>query len=108
MVKSRMIALVVAGQPGSHRQSRYVNLALAFGAALAYKWISNVIYSANRVEDSTLFLMVVIPVAAIIVSIWMYGRGIEVAVPERLVMVFQSAWQRLGALRLPWQRYRSA
>ena len=80
-----MVALVLAGQPRSHRSTRTITVALAFGAGLGYRWGSYFAYNQIKVDGALFWLLYAIPLGGIGLSLIMYLRGWTVAVPDRLV-----------------------
>lgn len=92
-----LVALVVAGQPRSHRTASVLAVFLAFGAGLAYRWAGYFAYNVIKADGALFWLLYAIPVAGIGLSVFMYMTGRSVAVPDRVatsVDRFIRAWSR--------------
>lgn len=94
-----LVALVLAGQPRSHRTTSIVTVVLAFGAGLGYRWGSYFAYNQIKTDGSLFWLLYAIPLAGIGVSVLMYRQGWTVRVPDRAVMSLQSFGRRMSGPR---------
>ncbi|MEM1377541.1 MAG: LptF/LptG family permease, partial [Pseudomonadota bacterium] len=89
-----MIALVIAGQPQSHRKSNGVTMFYAFGAAMIYRWATYYLYNEAKNAPDLAYLLAAIPLIGVCLGVWMFLRGIEFK-PEGVISV---QWDRLARL----------
>lgn len=89
------VALVLAGQPRSHRTASIMAVVMAFGAGLAYRWAGYFAYNQVKTDGTLFWLLYAIPVGGIVLSVIVYLQGWTVAVPDRLAHAWQSAINRL-------------
>lgn len=73
------IALVLAGQPASSRQTHVITIGLAFGSALLYRGFAYYIYGESGATNDLLWLMYAVPISAIIINAVLYFRGIKIS-----------------------------
>ncbi len=101
------VALVVAGQTQSHRQTRINAFVLTIGATLVYRWAAYAIFNVNRTNGDLWWLFYVVPIAAIIISALMYRYGITVAVPDRVAAAYERFADHVRQLRIRAARART-
>lgn len=102
------VALVVAGQTQSHRQTRFNTFFLGLGGALVYRWGAYAIYSANRTNGDLWWLFYALPLGGILLGIVMYHMGISVAVPDRIIRAWEAFNDRIRQMRIRAARARTA
>lgn len=93
-----LVALVVAGQPRTHRSASIMALVLAFGAGLGYRWASYFSYNEIKTDGTLFWLLYAIPMAGIGLSALMFLRGWVMQVPDpavRLAGTLNERWQRV-------------
>lgn len=102
-----LIALAVAGDVRSHRESRIHPLITAVVIAMFVRWLG--FFTVNKAQSSSLFSPIVyaVPLAAGAVSAWFItsGRAMELPVrlADRFVAALRRAGERITSLRWPWQ-----
>ena len=94
-----MVALVLAGQPRSHRTAGVTTLVLAFGAGLGYRWGGYFAYNQIKTDGALFWLLYAIPTGGIALSALMYLRGWTVTVPDRAIVATRSLARRFGGPR---------
>jgi lipopolysaccharide export system permease protein len=103
-----MIALVIAGQTQSHRQTRFNAFFLAVGGSVLYRWLGYVIYNSTRQNADNWWLFYAVPAAAVTANALMYRYGITVSLPEPVIRIFRSAADSLRQFRIRAARARTA
>ncbi|WP_158629290.1 LPS export ABC transporter permease LptF [Roseitalea porphyridii] len=91
-----LVALVLAGQPRSHRTTSIMTVVLAFGAGLGYRWGSYFAYNTIKIDGALFWLLYAVPLGGIALSVLMYLRGWTVAVPDRAMLAVQRFAGKLG------------
>lgn len=94
-----LVALVLAGNPRSHRTTKFSNYVLAFGTALMYYGLAQWAYNINKIDASYLYVIYLIPVLGILFCIWMYLSGRTLEVPNFLLVMFDKTIAILNRIR---------
>ncbi|WP_193175556.1 LptF/LptG family permease [Oricola nitratireducens] len=101
------VALVVAGQTRSHRQTRFNAFVLTIGATLVYRWAAYAVFNVNRLDGDLWWLFYAVPVVAIVISALMYRYGITIAVPDRVAAAYERFADHVRQLRIRAARART-
>jgi lipopolysaccharide export system permease protein len=94
-----LVALVLAGNPRSHRTTKFSNYVLAFGTALFYYGLSQWAYHINKVDADHLYLIYLIPLFGITLSFWMYMNGRTLETPDFVLIWFDNAKAKFNRIR---------
>ncbi|QKV18418.1 LptF/LptG family permease [Oricola thermophila] len=102
------IALVVAGQTQSNRQTRFNTYFQGLGGALIYRWGAYAIYSANRNNPELWWLFYALPIGGIAANMTLYYMGVTISVPEPLINAWDNLARRVRQMRVRAARARAA
>ncbi|MEM9575135.1 MAG: LptF/LptG family permease, partial [Pseudomonadota bacterium] len=94
-----LVALVLAGNPRSHRTANISSYVLAFGTALFYYGLSQTAYNINKVDADHLYLLYLIPVLGMALSVGMYITGRTLEVPDFILVIFDKTAATLKRIR---------
>lgn len=95
-----LVALVLAGQPTSHRTPNFSNYILGFGLALMYYGLAQSAYNINKLEANHLYLIYLVPTLGILVSIWMFWTGRTLRLPDFILIWFDNSVDYFKRMRL--------
>lgn len=103
-----MIALTVAGQTQSHRQSRFNSFFLAIGGAVLYRWGAYITLNASRNDTEIWWVFYALPLGGIAANLLMYRYGIRVALPDAVMRRAAAVAEYANNLRARRARARTA
>lgn len=95
-----LVALTLAGNPRSHRTTKFSNYVLAFGTALTYFGLGQSVYNINKLDANHLYLIYLVPVVGILLCLWMYFSGRTLEVPSFMLVWYDKALGILNQIRL--------
>lgn len=99
-----LVALVLAGNPRSHRTTKFSSFVLAFGTALFYYGLAQWAYNINKQDANFLYLIYLIPAFGISLSVWMYFTGRSVEAPNFVLIWFDKAVMGFKRMRVATAR----
>lgn len=99
-----LVALVLAGSPKSHRTGSILNYVLAFGAGLMYRGLATASINANKLVADQIFLLYLIPVAGILVSVWMFSTDRTLEMPQFVLAAYDRLTAKFKQIRLRFAR----
>ncbi len=101
------IALVMAGQPRSHRSGANTAMFLGFAGALGYRWAGYFAYNQVKGDGSLFWLLYAIPIAGLALGAFMFLTGRTVGLPDAAMSRLARWRETMRAARLRAMRNRS-
>lgn len=80
-----LVAMVMAGQPKSHRAAAISTAFLAFGGGVLYRWGGYFSYNETKTNPDMVWLLYAIPLGGILLCLWMFRYGYSIAIPDWVV-----------------------